>query len=156
MSKDEICTCKECKNTVFHCQICKYVRFCCRRRRGCLSSLLKIDCRNAKLHFQMTFSLPSPSCLLKLPNVMEKANRDHPFYQLYFLFKLIATTYNCVRPPVRDLQGLECPNYLKALMPFEINCEEAILVSLQECRNLPQSSCIGTLIKKDKSTQLKN
>ena len=37
--------------------------FCCRRRRGCLSSLLKIDCRNAKLHFQMTFSLPS----LKLP-----------------------------------------------------------------------------------------
>ena len=37
--------------------------FCCRRRRGCL----KIDCRNAKLHFQMTFSLPSPSCLLKLP-----------------------------------------------------------------------------------------
>ena len=42
--------------------------FCCRRRRGCLSSLLKIDCRNAKLHFQMTFSLPSPSCLLKLPN----------------------------------------------------------------------------------------
>ena len=42
--------------------------FCCRRRRGCLSSLLKSDCRNAKLHFQMTFSLPSPSCLLKLPN----------------------------------------------------------------------------------------
>ena len=38
--------------------------FCCRRRR--LSSL-KIDCRNAKLHFQMTFSLPSPSCLLTLP-----------------------------------------------------------------------------------------
>ena len=37
--------------------------FCCRRRRGCL----KIDCRNAKLHFQMTFSLPSPSCLLNLP-----------------------------------------------------------------------------------------
>ena len=42
--------------------------FCCRHRRGCLSSLLKIDCRNAKLHFQMTFSLPSPSCLLKLPS----------------------------------------------------------------------------------------
>ena len=41
--------------------------FCCRRRRGCFSSL-KIDCRNAKLHFQMTFSLPSPSCLLKLPS----------------------------------------------------------------------------------------
>ena len=39
--------------------------FCCRRRR--LSSL-KVDCRNAKLHFQMTFSLLSPSCLLKLPN----------------------------------------------------------------------------------------
>ena len=27
MSKDEKCTCKACKNTVFHCQICKFVRF---------------------------------------------------------------------------------------------------------------------------------
>ena len=27
----------------------------------------KNDCRNAMLHFQMTFSLPSKSCLLKLP-----------------------------------------------------------------------------------------
>ena len=26
-SKDEICTCKACKNTVFHCQMCKFVRF---------------------------------------------------------------------------------------------------------------------------------
>ena len=25
MSKDEICTCKACKNTVFHFQICKFV-----------------------------------------------------------------------------------------------------------------------------------
>ena len=39
MSKDEKCTCKACKTTVFHCQICKFVGFCCRRRRGCLSSL---------------------------------------------------------------------------------------------------------------------
>ena len=45
--------------------------FCCRRRLGCLGSL-KVDCRNAKLHFQMTFSLPSPSCLLKLPNIYLK------------------------------------------------------------------------------------
>ena len=27
MSKDEICTCKACKNTVFNCQICKFVGF---------------------------------------------------------------------------------------------------------------------------------
>ena len=27
MSKDEKCTCKVCKNTVFHCQICKFVGF---------------------------------------------------------------------------------------------------------------------------------
>ena len=71
------------ENVSFKCQKMKYARakrakilfsivkyanlwcFCCRRLRGCLSSL-KIDCRNAKLHFQMTFSLPSPSCLLKL------------------------------------------------------------------------------------------
>ena len=27
MSIDEICTCKACKNIVFHCQICKFVGF---------------------------------------------------------------------------------------------------------------------------------
>ena len=27
MSKHEKCTCKACKNTVFHCQICKFVGF---------------------------------------------------------------------------------------------------------------------------------
>ena len=27
MSKDEKCTCKACKNTVFHCEICKFVGF---------------------------------------------------------------------------------------------------------------------------------
>ena len=42
MSKDEKCTCKACKDTVFHCQICTFVGFFfgCRRRRGCLSSLI--------------------------------------------------------------------------------------------------------------------
>ena len=40
MSKDDNCTCKACKNTVFHCQICKFVGFL----------------------------LPSSSCLLKLPD----------------------------------------------------------------------------------------
>ena len=40
MSKDEKCTCKACKNTVFNCQICKFVGFL----------------------------LPSSSWLLKLPN----------------------------------------------------------------------------------------
>ena len=41
MLKDEKYTCKACKNTVFHCQICKFVEFL----------------------------LPSTSWLLKLPNV---------------------------------------------------------------------------------------
>ena len=27
MSKNEKCTCKACKNTVFHCQLCKFVWF---------------------------------------------------------------------------------------------------------------------------------
>ena len=31
------------QNTVFHCQICKFVGFCCRRRRGCLSSLFMVS-----------------------------------------------------------------------------------------------------------------
>ena len=33
MSKDEKCTCKACKNTVFHCQYANLWGFCC--RRGC-------------------------------------------------------------------------------------------------------------------------
>ena len=44
MSKNEKCTCKACKNTVFHCQICKFVGFL----------------------------LPSSSWLLKLPIVSVK------------------------------------------------------------------------------------
>ena len=55
--------------------------FCCRRRRGCLSSL-KIDCRKAKLHFQMTFSLPSPSCLLKLPTITSRIIMHGIFWPL--------------------------------------------------------------------------
>ena len=39
--KNEICTCKACKNTIFHCEICKFVGFL----------------------------LPSSSWLLKLPNI---------------------------------------------------------------------------------------
>ena len=53
--------------------------FCCRRRRGCLSSLIK-NARKKQLsqnshhfpnlYFQMTFSLPLPSLMLKLPITM--------------------------------------------------------------------------------------
>ena len=39
MSKDEKCTCKACKNTVFIFKYANLWGFCCRRRRGCLSSL---------------------------------------------------------------------------------------------------------------------
>ena len=45
LSKDEKCTCKACKNTVFHCRICKFVGFL----------------------------LPSSSWLLKLPKAKTKA-----------------------------------------------------------------------------------
>ena len=48
MSKDEKCTCKACKNTVFHCQICKFVGFL----------------------------LPSSSWLLKLPIVRSERGRN--------------------------------------------------------------------------------
>ena len=48
MSKDEICTCKACKNPVFHCQICKFVRFL----------------------------LPSSSWLLKLPNAFRGGDHE--------------------------------------------------------------------------------
>ena len=44
---------------------------------------MKNDCRNAKLHFQMTFSLPSTSCLLKLPNCF--CITDHTCWNFLFL-----------------------------------------------------------------------
>ena len=49
MSKIEKCTCKACKNTVFHCQICKFVGFL----------------------------LPSSSWLLKLPIVFNGTRCTH-------------------------------------------------------------------------------
>ena len=49
MSKDEKCTCKACKNTVFHRQICKFVGFL----------------------------LPSSSWLLKLPTVTANNNNNN-------------------------------------------------------------------------------
>ena len=48
MSKDEKCTCKACKNTVFHCQICKFVGFL----------------------------LPSSSWLLMLPSIHDDNGND--------------------------------------------------------------------------------
>ena len=48
MSEDIKCTCKACKITVFHCQICKFAGFL----------------------------LPSSSWLLKLPNFMLEAMAD--------------------------------------------------------------------------------
>ena len=47
-SKDEICTCKACKNSVFHCQICKF----------------------------MMFLLPSSSWLLKLPIIKQSEDKN--------------------------------------------------------------------------------
>ena len=38
---------------------------------------MKNDCRTTKLHFQMTFSLPSKSCLLKLPTVRSRRIPRH-------------------------------------------------------------------------------
>ena len=68
LSKDENCTCKACKNTVFHCQICKFVGFL----------------------------LPSSSWLLKLPSYksrehengdkIEVANFLQPNSSLFLIF----------------------------------------------------------------------
>ena len=45
---------KRAKILIFHCQICKFAGFCCRRRRGCLSSLICIIKRQL---FVLNFSL---------------------------------------------------------------------------------------------------
>ena len=55
MSKDENCTCKACKTTVFHCQICKFV----------------------------TFLLPSSSWLLKFP--INKTRRPQERHKIAYL-----------------------------------------------------------------------
>ena len=48
MSKDEKCTCKACKNAVFHCQICKFAAgFLC-HSRGRLNSLYYTPATNHK------------------------------------------------------------------------------------------------------------
>ena len=74
--------------------------------------------------------LTSFTIMCRMANVMEKANLDHRFDELYFLFKRIAATYILcyksnrlyflLRPPVRDLQGPECPNSLMACAPVKL------------------------------------
>ena len=68
MSKDEICTCKACKNTVFHCQICKFVGFL----------------------------LPSSSWLLKLPNTRSTRRHQHTYFQLQA--NVLSFSYSLLRP----------------------------------------------------------
>ena len=88
------CTCKACKNTVFHCQICKFVGFLLPSSSWLLklpiistsTALLPVHLQRALStikdtrkkqesqnrhhfpndYFQMTFSLPLPMLLLKL------------------------------------------------------------------------------------------
>ena len=44
MSKDEKCTCKACKNTVYHCQICKFVGFVLTSSSWLLSATRRTHC----------------------------------------------------------------------------------------------------------------
>ena len=44
MSKDEKCTCKACKNTAFHCQICKFVGFVLPLSSWLLSATRRTHC----------------------------------------------------------------------------------------------------------------
>ena len=57
MSKDEKCTCKACKNTVFIVKYANLWSFCCRRRRGCLSSLFRMPERWSLPDFQTEHTL---------------------------------------------------------------------------------------------------
>ena len=61
MSKAEKCTCKACKNPVFHCQLCKFVGFW----------------------------LPSSSWLLKLPNEVHGSANERIFAVLFVLLALM-------------------------------------------------------------------
>ena len=60
MSKDEKCTCNACKNTVFHCQICKFVGFLLPSS----SWLLKLPICSSEIvfHFPLTTAI-SGVCL---------------------------------------------------------------------------------------------
>ena len=90
MSKNEKCTCKACKNTVFYCQLCKFVRFL----------------------------LPSSSWLLKLPifftddaakqffptSKISAQEIRHQFFP--YLVKLNDNgSYHGLREPIRKLEN---------------------------------------------------
>ena len=72
LSKDEKCTCKACKNTVFHCQICKFVGFLLPSS----SWLLKLPIMMSPLR-QITVPFQASTCLFlakkawKSPNIPE-------------------------------------------------------------------------------------
>ena len=50
MSKGEKCTCKACKNTVFHCQICKFVGFFLMPSSSWLFKLPIKDAKHENIH----------------------------------------------------------------------------------------------------------
>ena len=60
---------------------------------------MKNDCRTTKLHFQMTFSLPSRSCLLKLPTVRSRRIPRHLLSPNQFQKRLNIARFWLARKP---------------------------------------------------------
>ena len=91
LSKDEKCACKACKNTVFHCQICKFVGFLLpsSSSRGCLSSLGdKIEVANFLQPNSSLFLIfgSKPLCFVEdyCCGLYEDYNFPHPFNQIVY------------------------------------------------------------------------
>ena len=80
MSKDEKYTCKGCKNSVFHCQICKFVGFL----------------------------LPSSSCLLKLPIVMSVTTTKWWHHTKSFRFRIHSSKSAPFREVKREMRDVLC------------------------------------------------
>ena len=62
MSKDEKCMCKACKNTVFHCQICKFVGFLLPSSLAPREELIVFAYQTQKPQFLSVVQFPFDNC----------------------------------------------------------------------------------------------
>ena len=66
----------------------------------------KKNCRKGKLHFQVTFSLPSTSCLLKLPNNKIVTISQNVYFQV--TFSLLLPSLLLKLPSIRTQLFVQC------------------------------------------------
>ena len=94
MSKDEKCTCKACKNTVFHCQICIFVGLLLPSSSWLLNCLSYVFCiPNMKPRFLSVVQFPSGNYhSLFSPTTFFEIGVYKYFYACFFKYPEMHTT----------------------------------------------------------------